>query len=211
MIVRCRTAASPPWLLRPSSDSAWPPDVEVGLKLAESEFDRRATPVLRQVFASLDPFGTPFSEHVTERAVLYPIDATLENEEDYLGALGSAADAVEDPDIFVTSTELTYPSGRGYETWFVPKLLRDSLRTLPLPALETAYYGSRGTWGLLVSHEFHAVVGGSKDFVDGFFSQLTRTEAQMQHDLVQEWQRNRVRFGSDTEWLETLFVHVRAM
>jgi hypothetical protein len=47
------------------------------------------------------------------------------------------------------------------------------------PIAEIALWSSRGTWGLLVSHEQHVVIGGSNEFVTQLLTHVHDADEQV--------------------------------
>jgi hypothetical protein len=131
-----------------------PPGVR---ELSPAERATRAEPAFGAVFASKDPFGTPFQPSIAQRALLYPVSCELE--EGQFAALASAAAVVGEREAFHLLTEVDdaefrislefplddYPSYAGAMQVSWP--------------LEAAVFSREGTWGLLFSEEHHLVAG----------------------------------------------------
>src|SRR5205823_5646781 len=110
-----------------------------------------------------------------QRAILFPIYYKLE--EDQLRALLTAARSVGDEGLYISRTERSDPHDPEPQDWFVPSSDISPYADLPL-YLETAYYSPGGRWGLLVSRESHALVGGSHSFMDTFMTRIPSTSEQ---------------------------------
>jgi hypothetical protein len=128
-------------------------------ELPQEEWDRRAVPARDRVFAELDPFGAPFTEDVSERALLFPISYELEPGQ--IAVLRDAARTLGDETIFL-EVLLLHPREECY--W---ELSTDDRAPYHLvdPFLETALFSPAGTWGMMISHEDYAVLGGPPDFM----------------------------------------------
>ena len=73
--------------------------------------------------------------------------------------------------------------------------------------LENAIYSTSGTWGLLFSHERHAVLGGPTQFVRAITEMLPNPVGQVEKFLA-TWKQHHVRFGSNLDWFPCLLEHV---
>lgn len=72
-------------------------------KLSVSEFQATAEPAFIAVFASSNPFGSPFTDRVKHRAILYPTGYVLDKDE--FESLGDAARRVGDDHLYVALVE----------------------------------------------------------------------------------------------------------
>jgi len=162
--------------------SAW---VATG-PLQEDEFLELVVPQLRSVFTSLDPWQeNPFVPDV-ESWVLLPVPLTYVLSEAELSVVASAAYMLGDDGFFEVMVEgeyvrsrfegwasqAGYDSGYGnparYFAWQELDAYRMRLERDPdfaFPFLETAIVGATRPWGILVSHEDHALAGGPSAFV----------------------------------------------
>lgn len=175
----------------------------------EQEFHRFLQPKLNKVFQALDPFGTPFQDSVESRAILYPIGYQLTAFE--LNALMVACQAVGDTVINVTITERPKePDHKHLYHWQVRCEQMNDYYQIDrfLSVLESAIYSDTGVWGLLISHERHAVVGGTAKFMNTFLQALEVDSDEQVEEFVQNWQRNQLELTSDIRWLFPLLVHI---
>jgi hypothetical protein len=149
--------------------------------LTYDEFLAEAVPCIRRVFANLDPFREPFSTDVPCRMILYrPYLYSLDDDE--LASLAAAAKSVGDTKFYeVTLTSIAAPIAYrspnakddvGYASdptyvFFLDEPTMYLERQAPFedPQWETALVSGSGQWGLLLSHENVAVVGGSERFL----------------------------------------------
>ncbi len=143
------------------------PTMPVAEALSAEEWDRRAAPCFEQVFADDDPYGRPFRPEIERRIVLFPIAHELE--EGQFDALARAASReADDRFYFFTEQQSTVDpmEQSGHSLWAMPFDFGaySNVGALDLSAL----CSPSGRWGVLVSNDGHAVVGGS----DGFIAQL---------------------------------------
>jgi len=159
----------------------------------------------RSVFRNVDPFNAPFSDTVESKALLYPVAYVLDRAE--FVAVFQAASAVGDAAICASVVEGRVPVPRGPH-WRLEHWEYDEYRELQdLGVLENALYSPTGKWGLLVSHEQHALVGGSAVFVSALAKTFPDFEGSIDRFLA-FWRENEVRHNSDTTWIKGLFVHL---
>lgn len=176
--------------------------------LTELEYQIEAHHAFRSVFRSADPFDEPIAPSVSHRAILYPVSYDLEPHE--FGAIALAAQTVGDNSFYFSVTErpMATEQDRPYH-WLIPFEELSGYRSLGYPfVLENAFYSPNGHWGVLISHEQHAVVAGSKQFLDTLFTHLpVSAELQIQ-EFLSTWKDNHTRLGSKIDWLPRLLRHV---
>ena len=128
-----------------------------------------------KVFKRIDPFSEIFKETIKERLILYPTNGYyLTNEQ--LEALIKAAIVVGDSKINIsevesesncfTVSELDDSEQRKH--WVVENPNEICQYNQLLLVLENSIYSPQGKWGLIVSHEDHAVLGGTSEFIESF-------------------------------------------
>lgn len=139
-------------------------------ELSEQEWKRRAVPPRDRIFAELDAFGSPFADGVVERALLFPVPIELEPGQ--IAALRAAARAVGDETIFMEEIE----SSRHEERFWELSTDEGAPYVVADPWLDTALFSPAGTWGVLVSHEDHAVLGGPPEFMRMVAAEFPATE-----------------------------------
>jgi len=143
--------------------------------LTPEECERRVVPARKRIFAELDPFGAPFTDGIRERALLFPV--SLELEPGQVGALGEAAHAVGDETIFL---EVLYSDSEFWEFSVDVEGLYDVVDVF----VETAMFSPSGTWGMIISPEDHAVLGGPPEFVRTIAARFPPTELPTQNFLM---------------------------
>lgn len=175
--------------------------------LSEADFRTEAEPALRLVFHADDPFDEPFAREVERRMILFPVYYELEPP--LLDALATAALQQGDSEFFLSVLErpAEKDQDRPYH-WCVSTSGLDGYRTLGYPfVLENAVYSPEGKWGIMVSHENHALLGGTASFVDNVRSLVPNIDDQV-FDFLAAWEQNKLQLGSSTDWLPNLVKHV---
>jgi hypothetical protein len=133
----------------------------------------RAERSFAAVFESTDPFGDLFRPAVERRAILFPIEPSLE--EGQLAALANAASRLEEKDALFRWAEV--PSDLMGPIW------RVSLNDFGVYStvadhrgFDSALWSSTATWGMFISHEGHGLVGGPPDFIENLLGGFPQTE-----------------------------------
>lgn len=149
-----------------------------------------------QVFSSNNSFSWPFQSQFATGRIFYPTDGYHLTRQQFL-AVVDALDQVGETGFFVSVVESEGLSflDRSWGHWVFEGFSYQEYCQLPL-ALENAIYSREGRWGILISHEMHAVVAGSTEFM----SALAGRYGEWAHDLrlLQEaWSGN-----PNAAWLE---------
>jgi hypothetical protein len=140
----------------------------------------------RGIFASTDPFDVPFRSDVSACMIFYPTEGYHLTEAQYAAVTGAARQAGETR--FVLSVvEYAGDFLQKGDHWACAYPEYQAYASLPL-GLENALYSERSRWGVLVSHEGHAMVGGSDDFI------------RRVRELYPDWQADVARLRED--WRE---------
>jgi|GEM_PF-6149620 len=158
----------------------------------------------RQVFRSRSPFDNAFQERITHKLIVYPTAGMHLTEEQY-AALVHAARHVGDSTFYVSEIEMPSAFSEPYDParpthWLADVTCSYATYGGTTIVLENSLYSSMGKWGVLLSAEDHAIVGGSHAFIRAF------------QDAYPQWQAERSRFISywqdycrakqvDTAWL----------
>ncbi|MEK5236052.1 hypothetical protein NST99_10170 [Paenibacillus sp. FSL L8-0470] len=167
------------------------------------------------VFKSRNPFEEMFQSRISERLLLYPTCGTYLDDAQFSALMESAkkvgdmqcyiSEVEAEPDSFILpdDSEIYHPAH-----WEGPLSsgFYQEYRELTL-VLNNAIYSKKGTWGVLISHEDHAVLGGSAIFVNEFkrnyprwTDELTEFESMLSH--------NHIKYGTNVDWYEGLKKHL---
>lgn len=174
--------------------------------LSNSEWLQSRREAFRGVFATTDAFGKPLQKSMRARALLYPVTYLLDPEQG--AAVVGAAREVGDDTFCVSITEGDNDFTDQSRHWELDYWEMNEYRELPLVGvLENAIYSPRGRWGLLISHEQHAVVGGTPEFIHSLKLQWPRFDESLS-EFVKYWAEIKLRRKADTAWLEPLLAHL---
>lgn len=176
-------------------------------RISGREWLRDYAAAFHSVFQGVDSFDEPLASEVKNRELWAPVYYTLSVEQ--FGAVCAVAAAVGDVQICVSVTE-EFESGSGltathwiFESWEYAEYEDEpSFRVL-----ENAVYSPSGKWGILFSHEQHAIVGGSPEFM----STLTREYPDLTQSTVEflrYWSDVSQRHGTSVKWVPLLLAHI---
>ena len=118
----------------------------------------------QRVFSTNNAFVYPFKRFRACR-IFYPTDGYHLTEDQFSSIMTASRGAGEiDFLISIVESEGTSFLDRSWGHWACSAPSYKEYSELPL-ALENALYSTRGRWGILVSHEMHALVGGTAPFL----------------------------------------------
>ena len=167
-----------------------------------------ARQAFHRVFRMADPFGAPFQAGVASRLLVYcPWPDLGEN---LLAGLCGAALAQGDGQAYFSIT-----GAYAGEAWEVRPHWEIDLPADPYEHLrsatgqeavyETALYSPGGTWGVLVSRDIHALIGGTRGFMRELSARIPAIESEV-HELICRFRQ--ASDGSNPAWLQPLLRHV---
>ncbi len=198
------------------SSSSGPEPIRYGLateRLVQPEDVIEAQRAFHRIFRSADPFDEPFMEGITDRAIFYPTGYGLDANR--LAAVATAARAVESPMAFFSGLE-GY-DGTNFEQYDHHRILLVSDMSFPAlmkeltnagwPSLvESALYAVDGSWGVLTSHEQHAVIGGPSAFLRELSEHVDLNGDGVA--FVSRWKYVHDDGHVAVEWVPNLLVHI---
>lgn len=154
-----------------------------------------------RVFRSNDPFDWPFQPQFPVGRIFYPTDGYHLTERQFL-AVSRACRRTGESGFIVSVVESEEPSflDREWGHWACETPSYDEYTALPL-ALENAIYSTEGRWGVLISHEMHALVAGATDFMASLDREYRGWSDDL-HLLRQAWAEN-----PNAGWLEPTVSH----
>jgi hypothetical protein len=180
--------------------------------LSEEEFQAEAASPLHEIFACEDPFGQPFAVGVRERRLLYPIGLTLTNLVfPLLEAIIAAAQEVGDRGFYLSVIERPAPQNQDvpYHWYFHFSELNEYDSLNYAFVLEHVLYSPDGRWGIMLSHEQHALLGGSSAFVDSMCKIIPGFDDLKQVlTFLSDWKYYATGRGADVSWIPGLLTQV---
>lgn len=153
------------------------------------------------VFLTNDPFTWPFRQEFPVGHVFYPTDGYHLTKPQF-GAIREALKQVGETGFFLSIVESEGLSflDRRWGHWVCENLSYEDYIQLPL-SLENCICSRRGDWGILVSHEMHALVAGSQEFLTAIAEQYQGWPNDLRQ-LREAWSGN-----PNASWLEPTISH----
>jgi hypothetical protein len=188
--------------------------------LSETEYGAEAAEAYKATFRSGDPLEEPLQPWVARRGLLSSFGSTLDRHE--LRSLTSAIETVGEDGFFVSVTEgfsMTpvpdamrgISGGPERRHWWVPLTLREDYYHLPSGSpfgLDYALYSRQGTWGILCSHFWIAVLGGRDQFVDALYEALGVPEQVQIQRVLHDQLTDHRKWGANIAWVPPLLAHL---
>ncbi len=187
--------------------------------LTEAEYLSEAEPKLRQVFADDNPFTTPFKPSVSERLIIAPYKFIIEPP--LTEAVITAASSIGDQGCYLS---LLWRDETGSEPahWYIPLsefhhayIGDENHQALiayenPFFSLsENAIYSSQGEWGIIVTHEWFGLLGGTPEFISVIRSCVPDIGQQVLKFLehIKDCKESNGS-GTTLEWVRPLLTHI---
>lgn len=165
------------------------------------------------IFNSNDPFGKVFCDSISERLILCPTIGYYLNQHQF-EAMIRAVEAVNESRIFLSEIEgkgafqeqlgENEYSGSHFEI-LIPVNYEEYTNTVLV--VENALYSPTGKWGIIISHEEHAVIGGERSFMEKF-KQFYPDWSGGLSSFQKMWENNAREINSDTTWIHSFLKHV---
>lgn len=163
--------------------------------------------VFNKVFKINDPFGEMFQDYVKERLILCPTNGYCLDEDQYKALVETVA-SMGEAKICISEVESEdcFTSMRPNH-WVVSTTTQyDGYIRLPL-VLENSIYSLDGKWGILISHEEHAVIGGTQEFITKF-KETYKSWNKGISNFQEKWDYNKKHYDSNLEWLPKFLSHI---
>lgn len=165
------------------------------------------------VFHSRNPFSPAGGEELMTKTILYETDLYYLNFEQFQALIG-AVRASGEQEFFISMVEteadpfsLNTWNENESAHWICEEPVRfEEYRGLNL-FIENAIYSSNGTWGFLLSHEFHALLVCQPQFWDAFRAQYPNWQRDLK-DFAENWRHFERERGVATKWLQPLLDHL---
>lgn len=167
-----------------------------------------------KIFKTNNPFGQMFQQDVTSRLLIYPTDGTYLDDLQFnalletvkvIGESGfyiSEVEAEPDPFILKNDNEIYHPAHWicDFPTNF------DEYRDLTI-VLDNALFSREGKWGMLISNEGHAVLGGTVEFINQY-KKLYPSWSNCFIEFEKMCNYNRNKYNTDLYWYDDLVKHL---
>jgi hypothetical protein len=178
----------------------------------QTELDKLREHFFR-AFKDVDPFGEMFMDSIEERQIICPFDSYSLDKKQF-NALILSIMAVEDKGFYITEIEpincftIVEPPYYQPRSWYFElPISYEEYEQIDF-YLETAIYSPTGRWGLMISHEDHAVIGGSNQFINTFNENYPNSKEGC-NNFLEMWRANTEQFNSDISWMRKFLEHIK--
>ncbi len=165
-----------------------------------------------KVFKAKDPFEDAFNNNIKSKLLIFPTTGYYLTQKQY-ASLTNLLISFEENSFYISEVEGNCfsldqdPTSYKHVHWKMNSDCKyDEYLKIPL-ALENAIYSVNGRWGMIVSHEDHAIFGGDRAFIQKFKELYTDWEDD-QNKFIQKWKENEVYSRISTQWVEKLLAAI---
>ncbi len=154
-----------------------------------------------KIFKAYDPFSLIFRDNIESKTLIFNTEGYFLSESQF-NLLFELIQRCKESYVYLSITE--FPDNNFYksEHWRIPvDIPYEEYLTIPV-YLENAIYSSQGEWGLIISHEEHAVLGGGEEFIRNFKQKYVNHSEDIRNfkEYYQYCNRNN---GVNIDWLES--------
>ena len=169
----------------------------------------------KDVFNGIDPFKEIFKDSIQEKLILFPTEGYYLSHKQF-EALIRAVEFIGENEIYISEIESENDSfassqsiSESYQCkhWIVKDLIDISEYSKILIVVENAIYSSLGNWGLVISHEEHAVLGGTSEFMKKFKDNYDSWEEDID-EFKKSWEYKKDIHNLNLDWLPILIRHL---
>lgn len=162
-----------------------------------------------RVFRSRDPFSAAGHEELPVRVVLYPTYGYYLETQQFQALIGALHDCGE-REFFISMVEAE-PEPRNWDSkefthWVCEKPTLEEYMSIGV-FIENALYSPSGSWGILLSHEDHALLVCQPSFWDAFQSRYPNWRQDLEQ-FIELWRFHEKERDVDVGWLEPLLDHL---
>ena len=167
------------------------------------------------VFNNKNPFGRMFNNADDQKIILCPIDGYCLNQKQFnallvviktIGEISFYVTEIEGDCFFENANTMEYDRLGHWE--FDNKISYEEYTNMPI-IFENALYSKNGTWGIIISHENHAVISGSNDFIE-LFKDLYSGWIQDFKNFIEMWKYNKNHYNSNLSWLPDFLEYINS-
>ncbi len=175
------------------------------LPITTDEDRHRILQVRESIFSYQNLGEIYFTPTIASRAILYPIGPGPLLNRTEVNALAKVAQVVADESVYFSLLERAAESDH-IEDWLLPINNIKSYLDFRSPhmVLENALYSPRGTWGIGMTVDEFAVIGGSPKFLESFLTELEKDPDEMTRAFINNTLRNE---SCDPAWLKAFLVN----
>lgn len=161
-----------------------------------------------KLFKEKDPFGEMFQHEVQEKQVLCPVDGYYLSRKQFR-ALQDTLIFLGEKTIYLSEVEVEECfSNKNCSHWELSVTAQyEEYLNLPV-ILENSLYSLNGAWGILISQEEHAVIGGTTNFMV-MYKERYVDWSNGESNFRQKWEYNQKHYNSDLSWFSKFRTHLK--
>ncbi len=178
--------------------------------MSETSFDR-IKQIYFKIFLGNNPFENCFSKEIKKVNLLYPVDGYKLTREQYDALIFTISNIYIDEEIFISEIEAEsigeiFRSNNDIDKYQFKHWIFDLSTTYDEYVkmdinVENAIYSSQGNWGIIISHEEHAIVGGNSKFFDIFKTKYKELDNCIDR-FKSYWDYNNKHYNSNMGWYD---------
>ncbi len=153
-----------------------------------------------EIFKTNNPFSYPFQNSIESISVFYPTNGYYLSE-DQFQAISLTAKEFNEEAFAISIIEYEGDCFKKDDHWICNNIHYEDYIDMPIN-LENTIYSLNANWGLIISHEDHAIIGGSKAFIEKLKNNYPGTSEDITI-LKSEWIDNK-----NNEWLDEILPKV---
>ncbi len=155
----------------------------------------------QKIFKNSDPFSNVYNPTVSSKLLLFKTDGYFLTELQF-SALKEAIKTYEESEIYISITEHEFEDFNSSDHWIINiDVSYEEYIQMPI-YLENAIYSKGGKWGVIISHEDHALVGGDNGFIEKFKSIYLNYSKDIE-DFKLYWKNCAKKYSADIGWLKS--------
>jgi hypothetical protein len=182
--------------------------------VSHEEYLTKVEPILRKVFVGDDPFEPSFAPNIQGRRIIYRYKYSIDPP--FTDALIEAASKLGDEGCYIST--LWRPSHEPWH-WYIPfsefnsayvehRKEFDEFDIWLIYSGENILYSPQGKWGIMFSHESHALLGGPQEFIEEIQKTVPDLDLQV-CEFLKFWKYCKDNYSSaETAWLPEVLAQV---
>jgi hypothetical protein len=174
-------------------------------KITDIEAIKNLERNFHKVFKNIDPFDNCFTDNIQAKLLLFPTDGYYLQEEQF-NVLRRAISYFGEADFFISEIEgdcfsesLSSGSYEHSHWGGATSSTFEDYTDIPI-VIENAVYSTCGNWGVIISHEGHAVLGGSIELIE-LVQSLYPQYVTCKQRFIEYWEHNQREYNSNTDWV----------
>jgi hypothetical protein len=170
--------------------------------------------IFSKIFISNDPFSKVFVSSISNKILLYPTEGYYLSEKQF-SALNNTIKQFGETSYYLSEIEGQAFKGNDIDSIHPHQHLELDINTTYADYIEkniifeNAFYSSSGKWGAIISHEDHAILGGSKEFITIFkkFYSNCKDDQKKFLEAIEYWGKLN---NSDLSWLPDFLDYINS-